>query len=140
MIETRRIWQVDPIAGAAAGVAVVFPAGASVMAPPEVQSTDPAAALQHPDDHAGSPVECHDRGQGCGDVPMACDSSCGSTDCSPKCLYVSDRETDTVTDRDRDYIKYTETEITQSGTQTDARTDRQRPDRDRECTGMHVSK
>jgi hypothetical protein len=70
MIETRRIWQVDPIAGAAAGVAVVFPAGASVMAPPEVQSTDPAAALQHPDDHAGSPVECHDRGQGCGDVPL----------------------------------------------------------------------
>ena len=26
------------------------------MAPPEVQSTEPAAALQHPDDHAGSPV------------------------------------------------------------------------------------
>ena len=57
-------------------------------------------------------------------------------------VFISDRETDTVTDRvrDRDYIKYTETEITQSGTQTDARTDRQRPDRDRECTGMHVSK
>jgi hypothetical protein len=55
-------------------------------------------------------------------------------------VFISDRETDTVTDRDRDYIKYTETEITQSGTQTDARTDRQRRDRDRECTGMHVSK
>ena len=33
---------------------VVLPAGASVMAPPEVQSTDPAAAPQHPHDHAGS--------------------------------------------------------------------------------------
>ena len=54
--------------------------------------------------------------------------------------YQTERLSDTVTDRDRDYIKYTETEITQSGTQTDARTDRQRPDRDRECTGMHVSK
>ena len=31
-----------------------LPAGASVMAPPEVQSTDPAAAPQHPHDHAGS--------------------------------------------------------------------------------------
>ena len=46
----------DPIGGAVATNCVAFPAGASVMAPPEVQSTDPAAALQHPDDHAGSPV------------------------------------------------------------------------------------
>ena len=50
----------DPIGGAVATNCVVLPAGASVMAPPEVQSTDPAAALQHvgrPRWQSGVPIE-----------------------------------------------------------------------------------
>ena len=73
----------DPIGGAAATNCVVFPAGASVMAPPEVRSTDAAAALQHPDDHAGSPVSrsrARLRGR-----PYGLRLNCDSTVCSPKC-------------------------------------------------------
>ena len=69
--------------GRTAGVGVVFPAGASVMAPSEVQSTDAAAALQHPDDHAGSPVSrsrARLRGR-----PYGLRLNCDSTVCSPKC-------------------------------------------------------